>query len=190
MVEKVDLLLETFKNINGARTGSGVCFNKDDWVGRLPSDFLDLASRVGSGLVADGRFLIVEVERIFDARKHHQITLEYIYKEKVIHFKNGRQVYRPGDLQGVDSVNLSNLTHWGDDDNGAMLFWDAVGSPEEWSIVATDCGDRWIRYRMHSLDYLYGLFSRNIECPIFTQDSWPEFDGVEIEPASRYDEGP
>ncbi|MBB6119180.1 hypothetical protein [Nocardiopsis algeriensis] len=190
MVAKVDLLLETFKNINGARAGAGVFFNKDDWVGRLPSDFLDLASKMGSGLVADGRFLILDVEGIFDHREYHQMTLGRIYGRKLIHFKNGRRVYRPGDLQDVDSVSFSNLTYWGGDDNGAMLFWDAVGSPGEWSIVATDFGARWIRYRMHSLDYLYGLFSRNIECPIFTQDSWPKFDGVKIEPASRYEKNP
>lgn len=152
----------------------------DSWCGKVPDDYILLSKNLGFGFEVDGRFLVQSIEDAFKYKEYHQKNLRHIHESDSVYFGGGSRISSSDCSRGDDEVIISNLMNWGSDDNGGMLFWDCVGSPDEWTIIATDCSGVWVRYHMNSIEYLYSLFSRNIECPVFTDRAWPSSKGIKI----------
>ncbi|MEU6743019.1 SMI1/KNR4 family protein [Streptosporangium sandarakinum] len=66
---------------------------------------------------------------------------------------------------------------WGSTDNGDYLLWLTGPDPEQWTIVITD-GKTWWHYPGSLMDFLVGIMSRKVRCPLFPED-FP--DGTDVE---------
>ncbi|MEU0485851.1 hypothetical protein ABZ260_42625 [Streptosporangium sp. NPDC006013] len=72
---------------------------------------------------------------------------------------------------------LGGVYPWGSTDNGDYLLWLTGPDPEKWTIVITD-GWMWWHYPGSLMDFLVGIMSRKVLCPLFPDD-FP--DGTDIE---------
>lgn len=144
----------------------------------LPADVRELLTRLGSGFEVDNRF--------------HVTVNENTPKWSRIWWRNLRQVHgsdevtimgdaplRGVPLRGAEGgdyrIVFSDLLFLGSDDNGANLYWETVGDPDQWALLAHS-GERWARHEMSTVDYLHGLLSGSFRCPVFTLADWPEAD--------------
>ncbi|MEV6986879.1 SMI1/KNR4 family protein [Sphaerisporangium sp. NPDC051017] len=69
------------------------------------------------------------------------------------------------------------LYFWGSTDNGDFLLWLTDPDPQKWTIVVTD-GTFWWHFQGSLLDFLVGILTHKVRCPVFPDD-FP--DGVGIE---------
>ncbi|MBG0817873.1 SMI1/KNR4 family protein [Planomonospora sp. ID82291] len=61
---------------------------------------------------------------------------------------------------------------WGSTDNGDYLLWLTNPNPRNWSIVVTN-GASWWHYNGSFIEFIVGILSREIACPILPDD-FPE----------------
>lgn len=59
------------------------------------------------------------------------------------------------------------LFPWGSTENGDICFWSPSSNPREWSVVVTNGGGLWWRYDGGMLDFLVGVLTDSIACPLF-----------------------
>ncbi|WP_444963142.1 hypothetical protein [Nocardiopsis sp. M1B1] len=137
----------------------------------LPSDVRELLTRVGSGFEIDNRFHFTVDGNLLEYSREHQETQRRIYGSDEITIDGDSRSYRDG--RGDYRIVFSDLLFVGSDDNGSDLFWEAVGAPDGWVLLA-DARGRWVRHEMSTVDYLHGLLSGSLRCPVFTLADWPE----------------
>ncbi|WP_017572741.1 hypothetical protein [Nocardiopsis halotolerans] len=145
----------------------------------LPADVRELLTRLGAnGFAVDNRFHFTVSERLPENSRSHRDDLRWAHESDEITIVGDRISYRGGD--GDYRVVFSDLLFVGSDDNGFDLYWEAVGDPDGWALLADGRG-RWARHEMPTVDYLYGLLSGSLRCPVFTLRDWPE-DDLEVVP--------
>ncbi|GAA2858583.1 hypothetical protein GCM10010517_17040 [Streptosporangium fragile] len=66
---------------------------------------------------------------------------------------------------------------WGSTDNGDYLLWLTDPDPGRWTIVITN-GATWWHFQGSLLDFIVGVMSREVRCPLFPDD-FP--DGTDIQ---------
>lgn len=140
---------------------------------RLPVDYLDTVNEMGSGFSFDEKLSILHPRVIERDLAQHQRDLESIHQSEGIYFQRGGLISSEEVSPGWDYVAFSNLICWGLENSGKKLFWDVSKEVGQWSVVATDCSVSWARHEMTFSDYLYGIITRNLICPVFTRSSWP-----------------
>lgn len=140
---------------------------------RFPADYLDTVNEMGSGFSLDEKLSILHPRVIERDLVQHQRDLESIHQSEGIYFQHGGLASPEEMSLGWDYVTFSSLICWGLDNSGKKLFWDASKEVGQWSLVATDCSVSWVRHKMTFSDYLYGIITRSLICPVFTQPSWP-----------------
>ncbi|WP_182872948.1 SMI1/KNR4 family protein [Microbispora sp. H10670] len=69
------------------------------------------------------------------------------------------------------------LYPWGATDNGDYLLWLTTTDPSPWTVVVTD-GATWWHFPGSLTDFLVGIMSRSVRCPLFPKD-FPERTEVE-----------
>lgn len=139
----------------------------------LPHDYVNTIEKLGSGFSIDEKLSVLHPGVVCRDFRQHQCDLERIHKSEGVYFLDGRLASLEKSSPGTDYVRFSNLVCWGLDDSGKKIFWDSAGEPDRWQVVATDCSVSWVRHKMSFSDYLYGIISRNLSCPVFTKPAWP-----------------
>ncbi len=137
----------------------------------LPADVRELLTRLGSGFEVDNRFHFTVGENLLECSREHQEAQRLVYRSDEITIAGNTRSHREG--VGDYRIVFSDLLFVGSDDNGANLFWEAVGGPDGWALLA-DGGGLWTRHEMPTVDYLHGLLSGSFHCPVFTLADWPE----------------
>ncbi|PDP88721.1 hypothetical protein CQJ94_02965 [Glycomyces fuscus] len=137
----------------------------------LPSDVRELLTRVGSGFEVDNRFHFTVDGGTPERSRIWWRNLRQVYGRDEITIAGNVGSHREED--GDYRIVFSDLLFVGSDDNGANLYWEAVGDPDGWALLA-DSGCLWTRHEMSTVDYLYGLLSGSFRCPAFTLRDWPE----------------
>lgn len=143
----------------------------------MPSDLREFFTRIGHNtVVVDNRFSFGIDPGLLEYSAGRRENLRQVYKADVIAIRGGHEQSRPGvrKAEGDWDVVIDDLLLPGSDDNGNDLYPEAVGDPDGWAVVADGCRSSvWARHTVPATDYLYGLLSGSLRCPVFTLASWP-----------------
>lgn len=143
------------------------------WDSKFPSDYLAVVKEMGSGFSFDEKIGVYHPKLAEGGVEQTRRDLVYIHDADGAYFSDGRLMHSEKQPSGEDHVRFSDLICWGEDDSGNKLFWEAVGDPNDWQVIATDCGSFWARHEMSFSDYLYGIISREVFCSVLTRPDWP-----------------
>ncbi|WP_433696975.1 hypothetical protein [Nocardiopsis sp. CA-288880] len=139
----------------------------------LPGDYVDTIVEIGSGFYIDEKFSVLHPRVVSQDFRQHQDDLVRIHEAEGIYFRDGKLLF-PGQFSPDDDyVRFSKLICWGLENSGKKVFWDSSGSSDYWHVIATDCSDSWVRHKIKFSDYLYGILSRELICPVLTGPAWP-----------------
>ncbi|QKW32539.1 hypothetical protein HUT17_05270 (plasmid) [Nocardiopsis flavescens] len=143
----------------------------------MPSDLREFFTRIGHNTVeVDNRFGFGINQGLLEYSAKRRENLRHVYKADAITIRGGHEQRRPDvrKAEGDWDVVIDDLLILGSDDNGNDLYLEAVGDPDGWAVVADGCRSPvWARHTIAATDYLHGLLSGSLRCPVFTLDSWP-----------------
>lgn len=142
----------------------------------MPSDLREFFTRIGHDNVeVDNRFAFGVDRYFFAGSVGSQDDLREVYGAEVLRIRGTEacSTVTPPE-EGDWEIAIDDLLCLGSDDNGNQLYLEAVGDPDDWAVIA-DGGRscRWVRHDVPVTDYLYGLLSGSLRCPVFTLRSWP-----------------
>jgi hypothetical protein len=139
----------------------------------LPSDYVETIVEMGSGFYFDDKLSVLQPRVVCQEIRQNQDDLERIHESEGVYFRDGKLVHHWEISPGDDYVRFSDLICWALENSGKKIFWDSSGNPDHWQVIATDCSVSWVRHEVPFSEYLYGIISRELFCPVFTRPSWP-----------------
>ncbi len=144
----------------------------------MPSDLREFFTRIGHNSVeVDNRFAFGINQRLLEHSLGRREDLRQVHKADIIAIRGGHEQRWPGvrKVEGDWDVVIDDLLNLGSDDNGNSLYLEAIGDPDDWAVVADGCRSAiWARHTLAATDYLHGLLSGSLQCPVFTLDDWPQ----------------
>jgi hypothetical protein len=141
----------------------------------LPSDYLEILSQYGSGQIDDFLWLLApgdptESLDLCDQLDRQSLALRQLRGDEPLPlgFQPAPELV-PHRIYPEDG----GLIPWLITDNGDVVFWKALGSPDQWTIVAMACrADEWSSFEMNADEWLHSLLTGAIEVTQFPESQF------------------